>query len=182
MENVIGWILVVALVALPVLFIWAGVKLYKRTKIKQEQAEQARKDRKAEADKWWKERQTGATHVGKTKYDYVTDTTKTTVTDKRTGQNMSYVHETNGSPDLLTTMVIADMLFNNKDSSSGRVKWDNDVPSVTETSSRSSSSSSWGFDDDDSRKSASSSFSSSDSSSSWDSGSSSSDSGPSSDW
>ncbi len=175
MENLIGWLLMVVLVAVPVLTIWAGIKLYKRTKLKQAQEIKARAERKAEADKWWKEKHTGATHVGKTSYDYITDTTKTTVTDRRTGQNMSYVHETNGSPDLLTTMIVADMLFNNKDSSSGTVSWKDDVPTVTETKS-----SSWGLDDSDSRKSVFDSFSSSSSSS--DSWSSSSDSGPSSDW
>lgn len=167
MENILGWILVCALIALPVLVVWAGVKLYKRIKLKQEQEAQARAQRKVDVDNWWKERQAGATHVGKTKYDYVTDTTKTTVTDRRTGQNMSYVHETNGSPDLLTTMIVADMLFNHKDSSSGTVSWKNDVPTVTNT-------------DDDNRKSTYSSGPSySDDGPSY---SSSSDSGPSSDW
>lgn len=74
------------------------------------------------------------------------------------------------STDLLTTMVISDMLTNHKGINAGPI-------------SETSSSSNFGMDDDDSRKSASSSFSSSDSSSSWsDSSSSSSDSGPSSDW
>ena len=87
----------------------------------------------------------------------------------------------NWSDDLLTTMVIADMLSSHKDVSAGTVKWKDDTPTITETYSKPSpSSSSWGLDDSDSRKSASSSFSSSDSDSSW--SSSSSDSGPSSDW
>lgn len=87
------------------------------------------------------------------------------------------------SSDLLTTMVIADMLSNHKDVTAGTVSWKDDTPTVTETYSTPSSN--FGMDDDDSRKSVSSSFSSSDSSSSWsssDSSSSSSDSGPSSDW
>lgn len=85
----------------------------------------------------------------------------------------------NWSSDLLTTMVIADMLSNHKDVSAGTVSWKDDTPTYKETYSKPS----FGMDDDDSRKSASSSFSSSDSSSSWsDSSSSSSDSGPSSDW
>lgn len=87
----------------------------------------------------------------------------------------------NWSTDLLTTMVIADMLTNHKDVSAGTVSWKDDTPTVKETYSKPSTD--FGFDDSDSRKSASSSFSTSDSSSSWsDSSSSSSDSGPSSDW
>ena len=75
----------------------------------------------------------------------------------------------NWSTDLLTTMVIADMLTSHNN--------------VSASPSYSKPSTDFGFDDSDSRKSASSSFSSSDSSSSWsDSSSSSSDSGPSSDW
>ena len=85
----------------------------------------------------------------------------------------------NWSNDLLTTMIITDMLSNHKDVSAGTVSWKDDTPTYKETYSKPS----FGMDDDDSRKSASSSFSSSDSSSSWsDSSSSSSDSGPSSDW
>lgn len=87
----------------------------------------------------------------------------------------------NWSSDLLTTMVIADMLTNHKDVSAGTVSWKDDTPTYKETYSKPSTD--FGFDDSDSRKSSSSSFSSSDSSSSWsDSSSSSSDSGPSSDW
>ncbi len=86
----------------------------------------------------------------------------------------------NWSTDLLTTMVIADMLSSHKDVSAGTVSWKDDTPTIKETYSKSSTD--FGMDDSDSRKSASSSFSSSDSSSSWDSSSSSSDSGPSSDW
>ncbi len=166
MENLLGWILMVALVALPVLFVWVGIKLYKRTKLKQEQEAQARAERKIAADNWWKEKHAGATHVGKTKYDYITDTSKTTVTERATGKNISYVHTKDDSPDLLTTLIVADMLFNHKDSSSGTVSWKNDVPSVST--------------DEDSRKSSwSSSPSYSDDGPSY---SSSSDSGPSSDW
>lgn len=87
----------------------------------------------------------------------------------------------NWSDDLLTTMIIADMLTGNKDVSAGTVKWKDDVPVITETYSRSSSN--FGLDDSDSRKSVSNTFS--DSTGGWgssDSSSSSSDSGPSSDW
>lgn len=184
MEDLLGWLLLAVVLAVPVLLIYGSVKLYKRNKLKREQeelrhAESLRKLRK-EREESWDRMKSGSTHVGKTTYDYNMNKSRTTVTEKDTGKRMTYVHENDSGPDLLTTMIVADMLLNNKDSSSGRVKWDSDVPSVTET--KSSSSSSWGLDDDDSRKSASSSFSSSDSSSSWDSSSSSSDSGPSSDW
>jgi hypothetical protein len=87
----------------------------------------------------------------------------------------------NWSNDLLTTMIISDLLTNHKDVSAGTVSWKDDTPTYKETYSKPSTD--FGMDDSDSRKSASSSFSSSDSSSSWsDSSSSSSDSGPSSDW
>lgn len=185
MENILAWIV---MIAFPVGVVFGAVKAfkaYKAYKLKREQEEIARTDAlvklKAERDASWKRMKTGATHVGKTTYDYNLNKSRTTVTEKDTGKRVSYVHENDSGPDLLTTMIVADMLFKNKDSSSGTVKWDDVVPTVTETKS-SSSSSSWGLDDDDSRKSASSSFSSSDSSSSWDSSSSSSDSGPSSDW
>lgn len=183
MENLLGWLLLVMMVAIPALLVFGAVKLYKRQKLKREKAEIARADAlaklKTEREESWKRMKSGATHVGKTTYDYNLNKSRTTVTEKDTGKRVSYVHENDSGPDLLTTMIVADMLFNHKDSSAGTVKWDNDVPSIT-PKYESSSSSSWGLDDDDSRKSASSSFSSSDSSSSWDS--SSSDSGPSSDW
>ena len=87
----------------------------------------------------------------------------------------------NWSNDLLTTMIISDLLTNHKDVSAGTVSWKDDTPTIKETYSKPSTD--FGMDDSDSRKSASSSFSSSDNSSSWsDSNSSSSDSGPSSDW
>lgn len=78
----------------------------------------------------------------------------------------------NWSNDLLTTMVIADMLSSHKDVSAGTVSWKDDTPTYKETYSKPSTS--FGMDDEDSRKSVASTFSSSDSSSS--------DSGPSSDW
>ena len=81
----------------------------------------------------------------------------------------------NWSDDLLTTMIISDMLTNHKDVSAGTVSWKDDTPTITETYSKPSTD--FGFDDSDSRKSIASLFSSSDSSSS-----SSDSSGPSSDW
>lgn len=85
------------------------------------------------------------------------------------------------SPDILTTMIIADMLTHNKDTSAGTVTWEGNKPTIHPVSNDS-----FGFDDSDSRKSVSSTFSSdssSFSSSSFSSdSSSSSSSGPSSDW
>lgn len=191
MEDVIAYAVIVALVALSVLAVYKGVSMYKKRK--QELAEKLAKrqeiltDLKKDREATWQKLRSGATHVGKTTYDYNADKSRTTVTERDTGKRVSYVHENDSGPDLLTTMIVADMLLNQKESSAGTVSWKDDVPSVKSTSS-SSSSSSWGLDDDDSRRSASSSFSSSwsssdsSSSSSSDSWSSSSDSGPSSDW
>jgi hypothetical protein len=182
MEDLIGWLLIALVIVLPVLFVYSGIKLYRKHKIKQQQEYELQEQKIKEAKEAWQKKYTGATHVGKTTYDYNADKSRTVVTERATGQQMSYVHTNDSGPDLLTTMIVADMLLKNKESSAGTVSWKDDTPSVSETSSKSSS---WGFDDSDSRKSSSSSFSSSDSSSSWsssDSSSSSSDSGPSSDW
>lgn len=169
MENAIGWILVVLLIAAPAFIIYTGVKMYKRHKQKAAEEQQRREESlfrlKKEREASWNRMKSGATHVGKTQYDFNANQSRTTVTEKDTGRRMSYVHENDSGPDLLTTMIVADMLFNHKESSAGTVSWKDYVPSVTTSSS-----------DDDSRKS-----------SSWasDSGpsySSSSDSGPSSDW
>ena len=176
MENVIGWLLVVMLVAVPALLIYGVVKLYSKHRKAVAEADQRREEAlatlKKERQASWDRMSKGATHVGKTQYDYIADQKRTTVTEKATGRRMSYVHQNDDGPDLLTTMIVADMLFNHKNSSASTVKWDNDVPSVTTSSS-----------DDDSRKSSSwfsdSSPSYSDSGPSY---SSSSDSGPSSDW
>lgn len=177
MENILGWVLILALIAVPVLIVRVAVKLFKKHVEARKQEEQDRIERKQKATEQWRKQYAGATHVGKTTYDYNADMSRTTVTERDTGRRMSYVHENSSGPDLLTTAIIANMILNNKDSSAGTVDWKDNVPSVTETKSNS-----WGFDDDDSRKSSSSSFSSSDSSSSWSDSSSSSDSGPSSDW
>jgi hypothetical protein len=176
-ENILGWSLLIAVPAIIIFGIVKARRAYEQYTLKRDQEETARAEKKAKAARDWQKAYTGATHVGRTSYDYTTDRTRTTVKERETGREMSYVHTNDSGPDLLTTMLVADMLFKNKDSSAGTVSWKGDVPSVTE-----SSKSSWGFDDDDTRKSASSSFSSSDSSSSWSDSSSSSDSGPSSDW
>lgn len=176
-ENILGWILVVALIALPVLIIRVVIKMIKKQAEARRLDEEAREERIRLAKEQWRQKYTGATHVGKTTYDFNTDKKRTVVKERATGRETSYVHTNDDGPDLLTTLIVADMLNNNKEQSSGTVKWNNDVPTVTESSSRS-----WGLDDDDSRRSVSSSFSSSDSSSSWSDSSSSSDSSPSSDW
>ena len=171
MENAIGWLLAVLLIAAPVFIIYAGVKLYKKQKQKaaeeQQRHEEALANIKKEREASYARAYSGATHVGKTTYDYNLNTSRTTVTEKDTGRRVSYVHENDNGPDLLTTMIVADMLFNHKESSSGSVTWNNDIPSVSTS-------------DDDTRKSSSSSYDSGPSYS--DSGPSSSDSGPSSDW
>lgn len=175
MENVIGWLLVVMLVAVPALLVYGVVKLYSKHRKAVAEADRRREEALAQLKKsreeTWNRMSKGATHVGKTQYDYIADQKRTTVTEKATGRQMSYVHQNDDGPDLLTTMIVADMLLNHKDSSSGTVSWKNDVPSV--------STSSYSSDDDRKSSSWSSSPSYSDSGPSY---SSSSDSSPSSDW
>lgn len=173
MEDIVAYFL---MASLAVLFIYVPYSAYKFIKSSRQRAEEAQQRHtealaslKREREASWNRMKSGATHVGKTQYDYISDQKRTTVTEKATGRRMSYVHENDSGPDLLTTMIVADMLFNHKDSSAGTVKWDNDVPSVTTSSSN-----------DDSRKS--SSWASDSSPSYSDSGPSYSDSGPSSDW
>lgn len=172
MENFIGWIIVAFIVVSPMFAIYIGVRQYR--KYRTEKAEYEKKQQEAifqknkEQAETWKSLKSGATHVGRTTYDYNLGTNRTTVTDRTTKRNISYVHENDSGPDLLTTMIVADMLLNNKNSSSGTVSWKDDIPSIVET------------DDSNRRKSSFSSFS--DSTGGWGSSDSSSDSGPSSDW
>jgi len=199
-ENIIGWSLILLL---PALAIFVAIKLRRRLKkitqaryeaeqrLAEELVRQAReRERKRVKEREeWQARLDGAGVKAKTTYDFNSNTVRTAVTNKKT-KTTTYVDtpvERNTTPvnnwsnDLLTTMIITDMLSNHKDVSAGTVNWKDDTPTVKETYSKPSTD--FGFDDSDSRKSSSSSFSSSDSSSSWsDSSSSSSDSGPSSDW
>ena len=200
MENLIGWLLIVLI---PVLVIYTAVKLRRRLeKIKQDRyeaeqrlaEERARVQRERERQRIkereeWQARLDGAGVSAKTTYDFNSNTVRHAVKNKKTNtttyadvpvaSNLAPVN--NWSTDLLTTMIISDMLANHKDVSAGTVSWKDDTPTVTETYSKPSTD--FGMDDSESRKSSSSSFSSSDSSSSFsDSSSSSSDSGPSSDW
>ena len=180
MEDIVAYFLMASLAVLFIYIPYSAYKFIKRSKQRAEEAQRQHEEHlatlKKERQASWDRMSKGATHVGKTQYDYIADQKRTTVTEKATGRQMSYVHHNEDGPDLLTTMIVADMLLNHKDTSSGTVSWKNDVPSVS-TSSYSSSS------DDDSRKSSSwfsdSSPSYSDSGPSY---SSSSDSGPSSDW
>lgn len=195
MENVIGWLLIAMV---PTVIAVGGIYLFRAWKRDAErkereaiaQAEQRAKEARERERQRLKEREEWQARLdGKTvssKYDYNTNTIQAKVHDKKTNTTTYSTVPTeslppvnNWSNDLLTTMVIADLLTNHKDVSAGTVKWKDDTPTVTETYSKPSTSS-WGLDDDDSRKSASSTFSSNDSDSSW--SSSSSDSGPSSDW
>ena len=199
MENLIGWLLIVLI---PVLVIYTAVKLRRRLeKIKQARyeaeqrlaEERARVQRERERQRIkereeWQARLDGAGVSAKTTYDFNSNTVRHAVKNKKTNtttyadvpvSNLAPVN--NWSTDLLTTMIISDMLANHKDVSAGTVSWKDDTPTYKETYSKTSTD--FGMDDSDSRKSSSSSFSSSDSSSSFsDSSSSSSDSGPSSDW
>lgn len=197
MENLIGWLLILMV---PAVIAVGGIYLYRAWKRDVErkeqeaiaQAEQRAKEYRERERQRIKEREEWQARLdGKTvssKYDYNTNTVQAKVHDKKTNTTTYSTVPTeslppvnNWSTDLLTTMIISDMLTNHKDVSAGTVKWKDDTPTITETYSKPSTD--FGFDDSDSRKSSSSSFSSSDSSSSWsDSSSSSSDSGPSSDW
>ena len=165
-ENILGWLIILAFPIGIVFGIVKARRAYERYTLKRDQEETKRAEAIAKYQREqvasWTKRKESATHVGKTTYDYNLDKSRTTVTDRETKRQVSYVHETNGSPDLLTTLIVADMLFNNKESSAGTVSWKDDVPSI----------------DTDDRKSFS--YSSSDTSSS--DGPSYSDSGPSSDW
>lgn len=196
-ENIIGWSLIFVV---PALAVYIALKLRRRLeKIKQDRyeaemrlaevrAEQARereRQRVKEREEW-QARLDGAGVKAKSSYNFNTNSIDTAVQNKKTGRT-TYASTpvpsepvNNWSNDLLTTMIITDMLTNHKDVSAGTVSWKDDTPTIKETYSKPSTD--FGFDDSDSRKSSSSSFSSSDSSSSWDSSSSSSDSGPSSDW
>lgn len=175
MENLLGWLVLVFIVVSPAFAIYIGIRQYKRYKVNKAEAERLQKEavhkRNKEKQESWDRMKSGATHIGKTTYDFNLNASRTTVTDRKTKQHVSYVHENDSGPDLLTTMIVADLLLNNKDSSSGTVSWKDSIPSILES------------DDSNSKKSAFSSFS--DSTSGWgssDSGPSSSDSGPSSDW
>ena len=194
MENVIGWLLIAMV---PAVIAAGGIYLYRAWKREVERKEQraiavaehrAKEARERERQRAKEQAECQARLAGKTvssKYDYNTDTITAKVHDKKTNTTTYKTVPTetlapvnNWSTDLLTTMVIADMLSSHKDVSAGTVSWKDDTPTVTETYSKPSTD--FGFDDSDSRKSSSSSFSSSDSSSSWSSSSDSS--GPSSDW
>jgi len=162
MENIIGWLLILLIpVAITFVLVW-GIKRIKRRQLEKLQKVQDDLDRKAKEKEAWRQKLRGATHIGKTTYDYNAGVDRTVVKNQATGSTVSYVHTRDDGPDILTTMIVADLLNNHKSSSSGTVSWNNDVPSV----------------DTDDKKSSSSWISSSDdisSSSSWDSSSSSSD-------
>lgn len=173
-ENILGWVVIVAF---PLGVIWGTFKFIVYTRKKNEAWQN-------EIDKRHKElakRTVSRDQTRRAAEQYIPKNQpapKYSSTANQSTTSTASQPVNNWSDDLLTTMIIADMLTNNKDVSAGTVKWKDDTPTYTETYSKPSPS--FGLDDDDSRKSASSSFSSSDSDSSW--SSSSSDSGPSSDW
>jgi hypothetical protein len=177
MENLIGWLLIVVV---PVVIGFGIYKVVKYRKRKQEEREQAELELLEQKAKYMREqyKPKGSTTTVSPQPIKSIPQTSTKAVESTTPAPAS-----DWSNDLLTTMIISDMLNNHKDVSAGTVSWKDDTPTVKETYSKPSTD--FGFDDSDSRKSSSSSFSSSDSSSSWfssDSSSSSSDSGPSSDW
>jgi hypothetical protein len=198
LENILGWSVIVAFPVGVIFGLYKLIKYRKRIADEREAEEYAqalerakqareRERQRAKEREEWQARLDGKSV--KSTYDFNNNTVKTAVKDKKTNTT-SYVTTpaesvsspiNNWSTDLLTTMIITDLLTNHKDVSAGTVNWKDNTPTIKETYSKPSTD--FGFDDSDSRKSSSSSFSSSDSSSSWsDSSSSSSDSGPSSDW
>lgn len=146
MENIIGWTLMVMIPATLMLLGYYIVKSYRKYRLRKVEAERKHKEYlaqlKKERENSWKQLRQGATHVGNTRYDFNTDQSRTTVTNQSTGQRVSYVHTNNDTPDLLTTLIVADLLNNNKSSSSGSVSWSNDIPSIDTSSSWDSGSSS----------------------------------------
>jgi hypothetical protein len=173
MENFIGWMLMLLIPVVTVFVVVRGIKYFKLRRERKaqkirEELEQA-KARAKQVKEEWRQKLRGATHIGNTRYDYHTDTSTTVVKNQATGSRVSYVHTRDDGPDILTTLIVADLLNNNKSSSSGTVNWNNDIPSI-EPEERKSSSSSWSSSSSDDIGSSSSwdSSSSSSSSSSWD--------------
>lgn len=167
MENVIGWLIVLLIpIVITFVLVW-GIKRIQRRQLEKLQKVQDQLNRKEQIKQEWRQKLRGATHVGNTKYDYHTDTSKTVVKNQATGSTVSYVHTRDDGPDILTTLIVADLLSSNKSSASGTVNWNNDIPSV-EPEERKSSSSSWSSSSSDDIGSSSSWDSSSSSSSSWD--------------
>lgn len=187
-ENIIGWALILLL---PALAVYIVVRMRRRLeKIRQERheaemriieerAKQARERERQRAKERaeFEARLNGIGVKAKSTFDPVTNTVKTTVKDTKTGKTVnsatpthtpSATQSVNDWMDPLTTLILADMITNNKDTVAGTVTWKDDVPTIKETD--------FGLDDSDSRKSISSTFSD------WSDSSSSSDSGPSSDW
>jgi hypothetical protein len=151
-ENIIGWALLLVFPIIAIGSVVYAARYYKKIRKeiaereeqqKREREENLRKLRAAKAESWNKLR-TGATHVGDSTYYFDANKMKTTVTEQATGKRVSYVHTKDDGPDLLTTMIVADMLNNNKSSSSGSVSWSNDVPSIDTSSSWDSGSSDTG--------------------------------------
>jgi hypothetical protein len=158
MENIIGWLLILLIpVAITFVLVW-GIKRIKRRQLEKLQKVQDDLDRKAKEREAWRQKLRGATHVGKTTYDFNADKNRTVVKNQVTGSTVSYVHTRDDGPDILTTMIVADLLNNSKSSSSGSVSWSNDIPSVDTDDKKSSWSSDIGSSSWDSGPSSSSSW------------------------
>lgn len=167
MENLIGWAIILSIpVVITLVLVW-GIKRIQRRQLEKLQKIQDDLNRKQKEREEWNKRVSGATHVGRTRYDYNADKYKTTVTNRATGNNVSYVHMRDDGPDILTTMIVADLLSSNKESTSGTVSWKDDTPTVSRDDDDSRKSSSWGSDIGSSSSWDSSSSDSSSSSSDW---------------
>lgn len=167
MEDAIGWII---MLLIPVAFIFGFIqirKMIERSTMRKHEAEMRRaeayakhiRERNARMVKTRAEDK--AREQARKKLDYYSVSTPARSTTTDTG------------PDLLTTMILMDVMNSPSGTVAGTVSWKDDTPTITP-----SSSSSWSSSDDSPSKSSSWSSSSSDSSSSW----SSSDSGSSSSW
>ncbi len=172
MENFIGWMLILLIPVVTVFVVVRGIKYFKLRRERKaqkirEELEQA-KARDKQVKEEWRQKLRGATHIGRTTYDYNADKSRTVVKNQATGSTVSYVHTRDDGPDILTTMIVADLLSSNKSSSSGTVNWNNDVPSVEPEERKSSSSWSSSSSDDIGSSSSWDSSSSPSSSSSWD--------------
>lgn len=155
-ENMLGWLLLAIAVVVPVMLVYASVRMYRKHKTKQQEATPSVRKSTSSYSK--------NVNYSKSSYSSTPPTSSSSSNDSLLS-------------DLATLYVLNSALSHGSasakvDYDTGTIKTDN------------SSSSSWGLDDSDSRKSISSSMdtsswgSSSSSSDSW----SSSDSGPSSDW
>lgn len=178
MEDFIGWVI---LLLIPVAFIFGFFKVrnyierknqlkYEAEQTRAEALAKQRRERYRQVIKSGYENKAREQARKKPGYYYPATSSRSTTTDD--------------GPDLLTTMILMDVMNSPSGTVAGTVSWKDDTPTITPKTnwdreeSYSSTSSSSSSSDDSPSKSSSWSSSSSDSSSSW----SSSDSGSSSSW